>query len=135
MTVIESLHDFSVENSGKRNHSRNFNKEDRTKVVMVSSSDRETVKAGPAYDSGVELFTPPTPQNSAMMWKNSNVNSRYKELVTESNDSFEVCEECNNLLGKSKGIRRNLEQIWHQPPQEFKLVSIADSRATSHYLC
>lgn len=33
---------------------------------MVSSSDRETVKAGPAYDSGVELFTPPTPQNSGI---------------------------------------------------------------------
>ncbi|XP_057650864.1 lachesin [Diorhabda carinulata] len=63
--ATEMKSNSNKENSGKRNTSRSSNQQDRSKVVMVSSSEKDAVQSGPAYDSGVGFYTPSTPQNSA----------------------------------------------------------------------
>lgn len=55
-----------IPDTSKRNISRSINQEERPKVVMVSSSDKEAAQAGPAIDTGLGLYNPPGPQGSGI---------------------------------------------------------------------
>lgn len=55
-----------IADNGKRNISRSINQDERPKVVMVSSSEKDTVQTGPAVDSGLGHYTPPGPQSSGI---------------------------------------------------------------------
>lgn len=53
-----------IADAGKRNISRPLIQDERPKVVMVSSSDKDVVQPGPAVETGLGLYTPPGPQGS-----------------------------------------------------------------------
>lgn len=55
-----------IPDASKRNISRSVTQEERPKVVMVSSSDKEPAKAGPVTDTGLGLYNPPGPQGSGI---------------------------------------------------------------------
>lgn len=55
-----------IPDTSKRNISRSINQEERKKVVMVSSSDKEAAQTGPVIDTGLGLYNPPGPQGSGI---------------------------------------------------------------------
>lgn len=55
-----------IPDTSKRNTSRNISQEERPKVVMVSSSDKEAAQQGPPPETGMELYNPPGPQASGI---------------------------------------------------------------------
>lgn len=55
-----------IPDTSKRNISRSVTQEERPKVVMVSSSDKEPAQAGSATDTGLGLYSPPGPQGSGI---------------------------------------------------------------------
>ncbi|XP_063914923.1 lachesin-like isoform X1 [Zophobas morio] len=62
--ATEMKSNSNKENVGKRNISRPLIQDERPKVVMVSSSDKDVVQPGPAVETGLGLYTPPGPQGS-----------------------------------------------------------------------
>jgi neurotrimin len=62
--ATEMKSNSNKENAGKRNISRPLIQDERPKVVMVSSSDKDVVQPGPAVETGLGLYTPPGPQGS-----------------------------------------------------------------------
>lgn len=53
-----------IADAGKRNISRPVIPDERPKVVMVSSSEKDVMQPGPAVETGLGLYTPPGPQGS-----------------------------------------------------------------------
>lgn len=58
-----------ITDTSKRNISRSINQEERQKVVMVSSSDKEAAQDGPAIETGLGLYNPPGPQGSGIEYE------------------------------------------------------------------
>lgn len=58
-----------IPDASKRNISRSMSQEERTKVVMVSSSDKEAAQVGTAIDTGLGLYNPPGPQGSGINYE------------------------------------------------------------------
>lgn len=55
-----------IADAEKRNISKLLIQEERPKIVMVSSSDKDILQQGHAVESGLGLYTPPGPVGSGI---------------------------------------------------------------------